>query len=117
MRAIDLQKYFFEIWFSTTNKNENILIFYVDWKLWSISKLFRYIKNDLHVQQESVRNCRREKSKTLRKQPVTPKIKNTKAKLKVASCSTKASVLINEDIFVEGIEWTVSLSNRRIESD
>ncbi len=56
------------------------------------------------MQQESVRNCRREKSKILRKQPVTPKIKNTKAKPKTHCRSAKASVLINEDIFVEDIK-------------
>ncbi len=64
------------------------------------------------MQQETVRNRRREKSKILRKVPVTPKIRNTKSKLKLIFSIIKFSVLINEDIFVEDIKRTVRLANK-----
>lgn len=55
------------------------------------------------MQQETVRNCRRDKSKILRKQPETPNIKCTKLKSKeLLSCITVSAPLI-VDRFEEAI--------------
>jgi len=64
------------------------------------------------MQQETVRNRRREKSKILRKVPVTPKIRNIKPKPKSIFCVRRYSVLLNEDIFVEDIKRIVRLKNK-----
>jgi hypothetical protein len=69
------------------------------------------------MQQETVRNRRREKSKILRKVPVTPKIINTKPKSKLILSSMRSSVLLNEDIFLEDIERTVRLTNKSIQNN
>jgi len=64
------------------------------------------------MQQETVRNRRREKSKILRKVPVTPKIRNIKPKPKSIFSVRRYSVLLNEDIFVEDIKRIVRLKNK-----